>query len=119
MATCSFSLALTLLTGYVINATRANYSAKDDEQVLKDSLDILDVVLIVINALPFVVFLFHLVKRFVVGAKNKTIGADGKADDNSSTKILAVTPEGNQQSQTAGSELQFQASDAQAIRTFS
>ena len=117
--TCSFSLALTLLTGYVINATRANYSAKDDEQVLKDSLDILDVVLIVINALPFVVFLFHLVKRFVVGANNKTNGADGKVDDNSSTKILPVAPERNQQSQTAGSELQFQASDAQAIRTFS
>ena len=88
------------------------FGVDDDEQVLKDSLEILDVFLIVINALPFVVFLFHMVKRFVVGAKNKTNGADGKADDNSSTKILPMAPKKNQQSQTA-------VSDAQAIRTFS
>ena len=116
--TCSFSLALTLLTGYVINATRSFLGAGEDKKLLEDSLNTLDVFLIVINVLPFVVFLFHMLKRFVQRVRGKNKNDDD--DDNSSTKILPLAQDaakaGTAQERSKEDQIQQAASTAWEVQ---
>ena len=96
--TCSFSLALTLLTGYVINATRAFLSADEDKEVLEESLNTLDVFLIANNALPFVVFILHMLKRCCITVRDKKRGKGGK-EDNGNTKIVPMAEDAKEETQ--------------------
>ena len=55
----SFALALTLLTGYVLSATSSFLQDRPEE--LKAAVDAMDTFLIVINVIPFVIFLLNIV----------------------------------------------------------
>ena len=108
--TCSFSLALTLLTGYVINATRSFLSADEDKEVLQESLNTLDVFLIANNALPFVVFILHMLKRCCTKVRDKKRGKDSMDDNSCNTKILPTTQDAKDEIQQE--RIQKAASDA-------
>jgi len=60
----SAALALTLLTGYVVTATNA--FLKDQPEKLDESIYVMDIFLIAINALPFAIFIFNLAKRAII-----------------------------------------------------
>ena len=68
----SFALALTLLTGYVLSATSSFLQDRPEE--LKAAVDAMDTFLIVINVIPFVIFLLNIVWRKCCKKKNAKKG---------------------------------------------
>ena len=80
----SFALALTLLTGYVLSATSA--FLKDRPEELKAAVDAMDTFLIVINVIPFVIFLLNIVWRKCCKKKNAKKG-DGASDKKKKREI--------------------------------
>ena len=92
----SFALALTLLTGYVLSATSA--FLKDRPEELKAAVDAMDTFLIVINVIPFVIFLLNIVWRkccIKKDVKNKEDSAVNKKKKKGNTKIIPVAEEIN------------------------
>lgn len=69
--TTSFVLALTLLAGYVLTATKAFLNHPGQEKELEASTAAMDTFLIVINSFPFAIFLWNCVKRAVHKAKSR------------------------------------------------
>ena len=82
--TTSFVLALTLLAGYVLTATKAFLNHPGQEKELEASTAAMDTFLIVINSFPFAIFLWNCVKRAVHKAKSRS-GKNG-----GETKIIPV-----------------------------
>ena len=83
----SMVLALTLLMGYVLTATNAFLKNRPED--LKEAVGVMDTFLIVINAIPFVIFLLSIVIRNVCKKKNVKKG-DGAFDEKKqgNTKII-------------------------------
>ena len=90
----SFALALTLLTGYVLSATSA--FLKDRPEELKAAVDAMDTFLIVINVIPFVIFLLTIVWRKCCKKKDRKNNDDGavkKKEKEGNTKIIPISNE--------------------------
>ena len=95
----SFALALTLLTGYVLSATSSFLQDRPEE--LKAAVDAMDTFLIVINVIPFVIFLLNIVWRkccIKKDVKNKEdididSSAVNKKKQKGNTKVFPVAEE--------------------------
>ena len=95
----SFALALTLLTGYVLSATRAFLQDRPEE--LKAAVDAMDTFLIVVNVIPFVIFLLNIVWRkccIMKDVKNKEdididSSAVNKKKQKGNTQVFPVAEE--------------------------
>ena len=85
---CSFALALTLLTGYVITATKSFLSDPKDKPLLKESMNLLDVFLLVINGIPFVIFIAHVIKNTVKKKCGSKKNQENNDKDKNTTKVV-------------------------------